>query len=203
MKINATVGVAIAAFAAGRLAAESKVRRSQKLAMTDQLTGLPNRAALIVRFHEVAHRPHTVLLVDLDGFKPINDQLGHRAGDRVLQEIGERLRKLPGAWAARLGGDEFVIILDAETDPDQFAERLLFAISAPMEIAGHGQLVSVRASAGISAPAYTGQSWRAVLHAADAAMYRAKEGRLGVAWGSAAECVVDAPPERQRDKRHW
>ena len=75
----------------------------------DRLTGLPNRSGLGRRWPMIASAGGRLALIDLDGFKPINDQHGHAAGDAVLVEVGRRLRQVHG-FPARLGGDEFVVV---------------------------------------------------------------------------------------------
>src|SRR5205823_5130083 len=96
-------------------------------AFHDALTGLPNRAMLAARLERAnpaAHRGDArlaVLLLDLDGFKAVNDSLGHDAGDQLLVVVAERLRQCvrPGDLVARLGGDEFVILLDERAGQDE------------------------------------------------------------------------------------
>ena len=150
----------------------------QHRAHHDALTGLANRALLEKRIAELApDAPVSVLLVDLDGFKPINDEHGHHAGDQVLITVAQRLRSLTGATGlpARLGGDEFAVLLPgagAEA-AGELSGRLAAALSEPVRVpAGH---VSVGASIGSA----TGPAARAgdLLREADAAMYRTKATR--------------------------
>ena len=117
-----------------------------------------------------------VLFVDLDDFKAINDSLGHAAGDRVLQEVGERLRTTvrPGDTVARLGGDEFAFLLEDVADPgdaDEVAERVAAALVTPLAVGGVE--VALRASVGI-ALAQDGDAAADLLRDADTAMYTAK-----------------------------
>jgi diguanylate cyclase (GGDEF)-like protein len=159
------------------------------LAMRDSLTGLPNRALLLDRL-EIARldlgrgqRGLSVLFLDLDGFKEVNDTFGHEAGDLLLVEVASRLRRTVRAidTVARLGGDEFVIVCPSDpTAPETvaaiegLAARLLGVIAEPIDTGS--QSCSVTASIGIAAVTATNSSAEA-LGAADAAMYRAK--RLG------------------------
>ncbi|WP_409329094.1 putative bifunctional diguanylate cyclase/phosphodiesterase [Trujillonella humicola] len=159
----------------------------QREARTDELTGLANRRALLQRAQQVVatatvERPAAFLLLDLDGFKEVNDSLGHSAGDELLRLIGPRLR---GALRrddvlARLGGDEFGIVLpDTGVQTAQvLAERLRALLLEPFTVTGVRLHVGV--SIGVSttpAPATTVQE---LLHCADVAMYSAKSAREGV-----------------------
>jgi diguanylate cyclase (GGDEF)-like protein len=153
-----------------------------KLALRDSLTGLPNRALLHDRLEVVLaelQRRGTrvwVIFLDLDGFKEVNDALGHEAGDEVIVEVATRIRQAVRAsdTVARLGGDEFVIVCadDATTENvDSLVGRLLDSIARP--ISARGELCTVTASIGL---AEVEMSWepQEALSAADAAMYRAK-----------------------------
>jgi diguanylate cyclase (GGDEF)-like protein len=153
-----------------------------KLALRDGLTGLPNRALLLDRIElalaDLRRRGGNVcvLFIDLDGFKAVNDTLGHDAGDEVLVEVAARLRRGVRAsdTVARLGGDEFVIVCPEDADAaavEQLAERLRAALAEPVAI--HGGSCSVTASIGIAA-ADDASTPAEALRAADAAMYRAK-----------------------------
>jgi diguanylate cyclase (GGDEF)-like protein len=152
-------------------------------AMHDELTALPNRACFFDRTDQALRQASregsrtAVLLFDLDRFKEINDTLGHKYGDRVLCEVGPRIR--PGLRAAdtlaRLGGDEFCVLL-----PDvgclaaavEVAERLLGLLEEPFEI--DGMTLAVEASCGISIAPDDGDSSDLLLQRADVAMYLAK-----------------------------
>jgi diguanylate cyclase (GGDEF)-like protein len=150
------------------------------LARHDALTGLYNRAVFASRLDQALDSPRqgrapAVLYCDLDGFKTVNDRLGHDAGDRLLLAVAERIRAAlrPEDMAARLGGDEFAILLDA-ADPgmaEQVAERLLEALRAHFLVDGAAAHLS--ASIGI---VYAAGERRGVdlLSKADTAMYRAK-----------------------------
>ncbi|WP_229403510.1 GGDEF domain-containing protein [Micromonospora okii] len=147
----------------------------RRAVLRDPLTGLANRAGLTQAWTHLAPARPYVAVIDLDGFKPVNDTHGHAAGDIVLTTIAGRLRTV-NAVAARLGGDEFAALIDAP-DPAAVAHRLAQVIAAPVELPT-GVTVTVTASIGL-APAVG--DLPAALGAADAAMYRAKTGRTGVA----------------------
>ena len=127
----------------------------------DALTRLPNRALFTERVGEVlasGSADTTVLFVDLDDFKTINDTLGHAAGDDLLVAVAERVRACvrPGDLAARLGGDEFGILLECDTDDaaEQIASRLVEALRVPFVL--HGREMQVHASIGIASASHGG-----------------------------------------------
>ena len=151
-------------------------------ALYDPLTGLANRALFrehvekaLARLRRITARPHAVLFVDLDGFKTVNDSLGHAAGDEVLVEVGNRLSRLirPGDTAARLGGDEFAVLLEnpSESEAAELARRILQEL--PLPIAVQGKEVVLSGSIGI-ALGDTGADADELLRNADVAMYTAK-----------------------------
>jgi diguanylate cyclase (GGDEF)-like protein len=153
-------------------------------AMHDTLTGLPNRTLLLDRLSHALTRAKRhgsfvgVLFLDLDGFKPINDRLGHEVGDKVLVTLGHRFRKVlrTSDTAARIGGDEFVILcedLKLERDVIRIAERVLTATDVPFAL-GQEKLF-VTASVGIVVANGTKDDPEALIRDADAAMYMAKE----------------------------
>lgn len=168
--------------------------RIEQLAYYDIVTGLPNRHAFERRFATIldaAARRETrvaLMFIDLDGFKHVNDSLGHSAGDRLLHTIGEKLSKnLRGSdfalklnpsdapMVARLGGDEFTVVLQDLVDPrgaDIVARRFLEIISRPINIGGHE--VVIGASIGISVYPDDAVNRSDLLRLADAAMYEAK-----------------------------
>lgn len=144
----------------------------------DPLTGLPNRLVLADRLgHALARRsaePVSLLLLDLDGFKNVNDQLGHAAGDRLLQQVATRLGDClrAGDTLVRLGGDEFTVIVE-DLDDDgsiDLANRLTAALAAPFDLP---EPATVGASIGL-ARARPDDDPDTLLRRADAAMYRAK-----------------------------
>ena len=153
----------------------------------DQLTGLPNRSAFLAQVQSVLdhpahrHRVLSVLLLDIDRFKLVNDSLSHELGDRLLVELGDRLRASvrPGDYVARFGGDEFTILLTEMQSPDEavrVAERVSTALRAPLQIAGRDLVAT--ASIGITvARGIDGGDFEAgdLLRQADLAMYLAKE----------------------------
>ena len=154
-------------------------------AFTDSLTGMPNRAMFRKRLEEAVvaaagERPVTVLLLDLDDFKLVNDNLGHSAGDELLTTIADRLRAQvrPHDVLARLGGDEFAILL-CDLDPadaSNLAERLLATVREPIRLASRDITCSL--SIGIASTAGCtvdpGSCAEQVLGNADLAMYAAK-----------------------------
>jgi diguanylate cyclase (GGDEF)-like protein len=156
----------------------------QHQASHDSLTGLPNRARINEYAEGRAGREMAVLLLDLDGFKQVNDTLGHAAGDSLLREVGQRLSAglRAGDLAGRLGGDEFVVLLP-DTGPAAAAEigaRLRAEISRPVHI--DGQEASVGVSIGTAhRPAGDVTGLAALIAEADAAMYRDKISGVAVA----------------------
>ncbi len=148
-------------------------------ALHDPLTGLPNRRRFLEALEAALHspiRPLSVLYLDLDDFKSINDSLGHAAGDRLLAVVAGRLRgRLRDAdLVARLGGDEFAVVMSgvAATDAIRTADRLLAALDEPLDIDGHQ--VTTRASVGVVEVAEPEATAAGVLADADIAMYNAK-----------------------------
>jgi diguanylate cyclase (GGDEF)-like protein len=156
-------------------------QRLRHAALSDTLTGLPNRAAFVETLERAvrgAERRFAVLFLDLDGFKQVNDKLGHAVGDELLVYVAERIRRSlrAGDMAARFGGDEFVVFLAevaSQEHLDRVAERLKASIVAPYTVAG--TVVRVGVSIGCT-PCGERTSADEILSAADAAMYRAKAG---------------------------
>jgi len=160
------------------------------LAHHDALTGLANRAALIQKIEEAAARqrrlqePFTVLLLDLDRFKQVNDTLGHPAGDALLIEVAMRLRSLLRETdvLARLGGDEFAVIQAGESNQREaaklLAERIIEMLRQPFDIDGGN--ISIGTSIGIALASEQETGSGDLLKMADLALYRAKSaGRNG------------------------
>jgi diguanylate cyclase (GGDEF)-like protein/PAS domain S-box-containing protein len=154
----------------------------------DALTGLPNRLLLEDRMKQAtAHvgrhnAPVAVLFIDLDRFKDINDTLGHAAGDRLLQEVAERLGQCvrEGDTVARLSGDEFVVLLVGMKDMEDaalVADKIVRTVTDPCHIAGRELRVSP--SIGIAIFPEDGQNMDQLLRNADTAMYHAKQEGLG------------------------
>ncbi|AVH70521.1 CHASE2 domain-containing protein [Nostoc sp. 'Lobaria pulmonaria (5183) cyanobiont'] len=163
-----------------------KEERSRYFADHDPLTGLPNRKFFAEKLYESLHwAQHNNLLlgllfIDLDGFKQVNDTLGHETGDRLLITIAGRLSNSLRAsdTVSRLGGDEFTVILRAIPNVQiaaKVAEKILNSISKPIVLDGYP--IRVSASIGISVYPYNSQDSETLIKQADAAMYRAK--RLG------------------------
>ncbi len=155
----------------------------------DSLTRLPNRAESLRLIQAGLSRAQRsgvavgLLFVDLDGFKAINDSLGHRAGDEVLRCVASRMRAevRDGDVVGRLGGDEFVVLLEPlETDALALfaSERLLRAIEAPITL-GAGRQVGIGASVGVAISQDGGADPDVLLHEADAALYQAKQSGRG------------------------
>jgi diguanylate cyclase (GGDEF)-like protein len=147
------------------------------LARTDELTMLPNRRRLIAEIQGFAARQGSLLLLDLDGFKPVNDTFGHEIGDRVLQQVAQRFsRALPsGALLARLGGDEFGVLVDGnEAVVMEIALALRGTLSYPFLIDGNE--IGIGVSIGIA----HNDGADDLLLRADKAMYAAKRQALGV-----------------------
>ena len=170
-------------------AMDKALNEAMHQAMHDELTGLPNRACFFDRTDQALRQASrdgsrtAVLLFDLDRFKEINDTLGHKYGDRVLCEVGPRVR--PGLRAAdtlaRLGGDEFCVLLpDVGCLPAavEVAERLLSLLKEPFEI--DGMTLAVEASCGIAIAPADGDSSDVLLQRADVAMYLAKNSQANV-----------------------
>lgn len=153
-------------------------------AVTDSLTRLPNRAILTNRLDRALARARhrdavvAVLFCDLDGFKTINDAMGHGAGDQLLKQMAERLAAAcaDGELACRFGGDEFVVVLesiDTVRQATDAAHRLLDQLNGPVDIGGRSQHITV--SIGVATSDGHTTSAEELLSDADAAMYRAKE----------------------------
>jgi diguanylate cyclase (GGDEF)-like protein/PAS domain S-box-containing protein len=157
------------------------------MAFHDSLTGLPNRALYMDRLAHALKRTQrsgesvAVLFIDLDGFKRVNDTLGHDAGDALLKIAAERVRTSvrPADTVARLGGDEFTIVLDgADADAAGIvARRLATRLAEPVPL--EGQLVTIGASIGVSVKDHPADQPDDLLRRADAAMYQAKQAGKG------------------------
>ena len=168
------VGVAVAV---------ARASHAMREALTDPLTGLANRRWLLDRMgHELVRAdrggtPATVLFIDLDGFKLINDSLGHDIGDQLLVAVAERLRGAirDGDVCARLGGDEFAVLLTGPSEPTGVAQRIIDVVGRRFQIGEHEVFVSV--SVGIA----TGrEEAETLLRQADVAMYHAKRSGAGL-----------------------
>lgn len=165
-----------------RKAIEDEVRH---MAHYDVLTDLPNRTLLTDRLHQALAQARrekaklALMFLDLDKFKPVNDQLGHAIGDVLLREVAYRLQacmKRESDTVARLGGDEFVIMLaqmDDEQEAATVAEKVVQAISQPFEIEQH--IIDLSISIGIAIFPAHGMDVKALMKKADDAMYQAKD----------------------------
>jgi diguanylate cyclase (GGDEF)-like protein len=173
------------------------------LAKFDPLTGLANRLLLRERFQDsslvaAAEGEQLALhFIDLDGFKAVNDGLGHLAGDSVLQQVSRRLEGLVRAedTVARLGGDEFIVLqthVRDRSEAEMLARRMIRQLSAPYE--ADGDWVRISASVGIAMMPEFGRELETLLSCADAALYRCKGGGKG----KLHFCTSD---DRMSDKR--
>jgi diguanylate cyclase (GGDEF)-like protein/PAS domain S-box-containing protein len=154
-------------------------------ALHDPLTGLPNRALLFDRLAQAVRAALrggpgvTVLYLDLDDFKTINDTRGHAVGDRVLVEVADRLVRVlrPADTVARLGGDEFAVVAEGlpEDAARELADRVAEAITEPIGLVESAEFLPIAASVGMAHSATVPLHVDTLLSAADAAMYRAKQ----------------------------
>ena len=170
----------------------------------DALTGLPNRTFFFERLEKALGagegQRFGLCYLDLDGFKTINDSLGHAAGDRLLVEVADRLQSCataPGEMVARLGGDEFVALTtgpDTQREVDELAGRIMNALLAPISV--DGRELTVRGSIGIVEGPAGERSPAEVLRSADITMYRAKS-----AGGNRFE-LADAEADARAITRH-
>jgi diguanylate cyclase (GGDEF)-like protein len=147
------------------------------LARTDELTGLPNRRKFMAELIEFSNTQGALLLLDLNGFKPINDKYGHEVGDQLLRAVSQRFRRsLPShSTLARLGGDEFGALISGDFESTMEAALALHAsASYPFTIAGETIMI------GVSVGFVTNDGTRDMMHRADQAMYKAKREDLGV-----------------------
>jgi len=158
--------------------------RVQRLAYQDDLTGLPNRAAFMqdigqaVQHARLRGSRFALLFLDLDGFKEINDSLGHGAGDDLLQQVAQRIRGClrQADRLARFGGDEFLVLIDPvrrQRDVVAVTRKILKAVATPLQL--QGLMATVSASIGIAMFPDDGEDPQRLLKNADAAMYQAKE----------------------------
>jgi len=171
-------------------------------AQHDPLTGLPNRLLLHDRLTQaiaLGHRrrkPLAVLFADVDGFKAVNDSLGHAAGDQILRSVAARLRSSlrPSDTVSRVGGDEFVIVLseiEHSADAALVARKLIHALAAPDYLALPD--LRVTASIGIAACPDHGQDPEVLIARADTAMYLAKRAGPGTCRTCDVEGETTAP----------
>jgi diguanylate cyclase (GGDEF)-like protein/PAS domain S-box-containing protein len=159
-------------------------RLFEQLALSDPLTSLPNKRLLLDRIERAIAQAgrrdgfSAILFVDLDGFKAVNDSMGHTEGDRLLKAVGSRLRTCARAsdTVARFGGDEFVVLLEGcrtATDAGNIARKMAVALSLPFPLS-QGE-AEISCSIGIALHPRDGLDPETLLARADAAMYRAKQ----------------------------
>jgi len=191
------IGQLAASFESMRTGIAARELKIIRLAYEDTLTGLPNRTRLAE--HLAGLDPTATAMVavlDLDRFAPINDALGHPVGDRLLQQVGERLASLlpPQGMLARLWGDEFAFVVAGAADESarDFAARLLAALREPIEV--DGQKLDVSGSLGIAFRPADGRDMDTLLQRAELAMYAAKRRQCGYAL---AEDIGAGPPPEQ------
>ena len=154
-----------------------EIGTERTLARTDELTGLPNRRKFMAELIEFSNTQGALLLLDLNGFKPVNDQFGHEVGDQLLRAVSQRFRRsLPShSTLARLGGDEFGALISGDLESTMEAALALHAsLSYPFSIAGETIMI------GVSVGFVTNDGTRDMMHRADQAMYKAKREDLGV-----------------------
>jgi diguanylate cyclase (GGDEF)-like protein len=154
-----------------------------RLSRTDELTGLPNRRALMGAVDDAtrAGTPLGLMLLDLDGFKDVNDSLGHGVGDEVLITLGRRMRMVldHNVLLARLGGDEFALLVPGKDEVRllEIAHRVRVALQEPMRV--ENMDLAIDASVGITVREAADTSSTELLRQADIAMYEAKQSRAG------------------------
>ncbi len=196
------LGQLATAFNNMRLAISAREQQIKAMAYHDSLTGLPNRALFNDRLQQaigVARRlthPVSVMLIDLNRFKEVNDTLGHHIGDLLLREVGVRLRGVlarASDTAARLGGDEFAVLLPAASSrvAQEVAAKFHNALKNPVAV--EGRMLDMEGSVGVATFPGHGEDPHVLMSHADAAMYHAKRNRLGCA---VYEARYDAEPER-------
>lgn len=190
--LTAVVCLAIQAWRSVSASARDSNDIAQRLALEashDALTGLPNRrfferwTRMLVAKSQREPRPFTLLLIDLDGFKKVNDTLGHGAGDDVLQEAAARLQRVlrTGEFLARLGGDEFGLVLEgavSRAETVRVGERLIESLKHAL----HPELreCAVGASIGVASFPANGTDLESLIEAADQALYQSKDSGRGM-----------------------
>ena len=158
-----------------------QISEERELARTDELTGLPNRRRFLAELDLLIRREGTLLILDLNGFKSVNDKYGHEIGDQLLRQVAARfLRALPsGALIARLGGDEFGVVIYGPPNQGREAALALRSTLTYPFVLPVGE-VSVGVSIGACSNNEAIRSKEDLLRTADSAMYEAKRGDLGL-----------------------
>jgi diguanylate cyclase (GGDEF)-like protein len=184
-----------------KVRAEVEARANLELAMQDPLTSLPNRReldqalALAIGLPSASRKNHAFYLLDLNGFKRVNDVHGHAMGDEVLRAVAQRLRGAArtGDLLVRLGGDEFALLalaVDGREQAVEIGERLLAALESDIRIGD--QAFNLGASIGVALYPKDGATGDELMHHADLAMYEAKSGK------QSGLCFFEqTPPERR------
>jgi diguanylate cyclase (GGDEF)-like protein len=193
--LSVLIGLFVSVLGTGRMRALALVREKTRelsekngelfeLALHDPLTGLPNRSLVLDRAERMLARsardPDVIagaLYVDVDGFKDVNDSLGHAAGDLLLTVVGERLQSAvrDQDTVGRLGGDEFIVLVDSSRDDvalESLADRMIQLLREPIELGGASRSMSVTVSIGLAAGRY--ETADQLLRDADLALYAAK-----------------------------
>lgn len=166
-----------------------EIEKARAFAYHDELTGLPNRRLLLDTFRQASARAHreqrrlALMFVDLDGFKLVNDQFGHPAGDAILKEVGRRLKACvrDGETACRFGGDEFVVLLDGckgRQDAWVGAKRISAQLSKPYALGE--ATIEITASTGMAIFPDDGRECGDLIEVADISMLGQKRCRLGL-----------------------
>jgi len=177
-----------------------------RLAYIDGLTGLANRPRMAGWLnHSVMTRtsgfnPTALMMIDLDNFKPVNDTLGHQAGDELLKQVAQRLKRIvsDSDFVGRIGGDEFQVILardSARSDVEQLAHDLIESISQPYFIAGSP--IKIGCSIGIAVAPEHGETATELVRNADLALYAAKDAGRGTTCTYTDELLVAARHRKQ------
>ena len=214
--LNASLESRVAARTAeveqGHAQLEAHARELAWQAHHDQLTGLPNRAGFLIALGEAVDRQTqpappgeepaslAVLFLDLDGFKSVNDTLGHTVGDQLLIRVAARLRGSlqPGEFTARLGGDEFMVL--TPQPPESRAQQVLDLFAAPFDLGDRS--VRVSASVGVSVYPDSGQDTESLYMHADVAMYEAKRAGKGAARVFMPQAQADRAARLQAEVEH-
>lgn len=184
--------------------------RVRSRAYHDQLTGLPNRHLFIDRFNQAllraarSQRRLALLFIDLDGFKAINDHLGHLAGDQLLSQVAHRLVRCLRSedTAYRYGGDEFLVILPEVDHPGgaaTVAEKIGIALARPYSI--DEASVGITASIGCAVYPDDGRNMAELIRTADNAMYQRKRARNGSRDGARSDSRNDSRSDSRSDPR--